>query len=204
MDSSENGSTPSKQRLTMGFLISIMALCAKHANRVSKKLKLKASKPKENGLSSDTDSPRFYAPKSPLTSPNPKPRENGLFSDSPRFYWPKSPLRSPRPKQFLANVSNKAITLVNRRKIEEEKGKDAGEAAEFGDGGVWQRTILMGDKCQPLDFSGVIYYDSKGKQMEELPIRSPRASPLPGYLARRELWLGHRLRLFEKSSSLSV
>ncbi|XVF53962.1 hypothetical protein PTKIN_Ptkin05aG0142700 [Pterospermum kingtungense] len=158
MDSSEHGSTAPKQRLSLGFLISFMALCAKHASRVSKKLKHK---------------------------PNPTPKENGLASDSPRFYVPKSPLRSPRPKQLLTTVSNKAITLVNGKKIGEEKEKDGGE--EFGDGGVWQRAILMGDKCQPLDFSGVIYYDNEGKRLEELPIRSPRASPLPGYLARRGL-----------------
>jgi hypothetical protein len=40
---------------------------------------------------------------------------------------------------------------------------------EFGDGGVWQREILLGDKCQPLDFSGVIYYDANGNQLHELP-----------------------------------
>ncbi|XVF09668.1 hypothetical protein REPUB_Repub07fG0114700 [Reevesia pubescens] len=171
MDSSEHSSTSPKQRLTLGFLISFMAICAKHASRVSKKLK---PKPKENGLASE--SPRLFVPKSPLRS---------AASDSPRFFVPKSPLKSPRPKQLLATISNKAITLVHRKKVEEENGKDVEE--EFGDGGVWQRSILMGDKCQPLDFSGVIYYDSKGNQLDELPIRSPRASPMPGYLAQRRL-----------------
>ncbi|XP_022774598.1 uncharacterized protein LOC111316756 [Durio zibethinus] len=150
MDSSENGSTSLKQRLTIGFFISFMALCAKHASRVSKKIKPKT---KENGLAS---------------------------SDSPRFYGPKSPLKSPRPKRLLKTISNKAITLVHRKKLGQENGKDV---EEFGDGGVWQRAILMGDKCQPLDFSGVIYYDSKGNQLDQVPIRSPRASPLPAYLA---------------------
>ncbi|XVE58707.1 hypothetical protein DITRI_Ditri04bG0190600 [Diplodiscus trichospermus] len=152
MDSSEHGSTSPKQRLTLGFLISFMAVCAKHAGRVSKKLKL-------------------------------RPKENGLASDSPRFFVPKSPLKSPRPKQLLSTISNKAIKLVHRKKLGEENGKDVGD--DFGDGGVWQRAILMGDKCQPLDFSGVICYDSQGNQLDELPIRSPRASPMPGYLQRR-------------------
>ncbi|KAK6249607.1 hypothetical protein QQP08_011267 [Theobroma cacao] len=161
MDSSEHGSTSPKQRLTLSVLVSFMALCAKHAGRVSKKLK-------------------------------PKPKENGLASDSPRFSMPKTPLRSPRPKQLLTTISNKAITLVHRKKLGEENGKGTRHAPEeeeeeFGDGGVWQKAILMGDKCQPLDFSGVIYYDSKGNQLDELPIRSPRASPLPGYLAQRGL-----------------
>ncbi|GAB2280079.1 hypothetical protein Dimus_014717 [Dionaea muscipula] len=30
------------------------------------------------------------------------------------------------------------------------------------DGALWQRTILMGDRCQPLDFSGVIYSATAG------------------------------------------
>ncbi|XP_010924749.1 uncharacterized protein [Elaeis guineensis] len=48
---------------------------------------------------------------------------------------------------------------------------------------LWQRTILMGEKCQPLDFSGVIYYDSAGRQLKELPFvpRSPLRSPLPSF-----------------------
>ncbi|MBA0768683.1 hypothetical protein Gotri_017467, partial [Gossypium trilobum] len=78
---------------------------------------------------------------------------------------------------------NKAIKLVNRKKAGEKTGK---EEEEIGDGGVWQRAILMGDKCQPLDFSGVIYYDSKGNQVEELPFRSPRASPMPAYLTSKK------------------
>ncbi|KAK8521360.1 hypothetical protein V6N13_077467 [Hibiscus sabdariffa] len=150
MDSSAPGSASHKQRLTLSFLISFMAVCAKRAGRLSKKLKL-------------------------------KPKENGLASGTPRLYLPKSP----GPKQLLTTISNKAIMLVQRKKHGGGYGKD--EEEEYGDGGVWQRSILMGDKCQPLDFSGVIYYDSKGNQLDELPVRSPRASPLPGYLAQRGL-----------------
>lgn len=76
-----------------------------------------------------------------------------------------------QPKKLLSNISNKTLPF----KKEEE---------EWGDGGVWQKSILMGDKCQPLDFSGVIYYDSQGRQMSEAPVKSPRVSPLPGYLTR--------------------
>ncbi|KAF5730254.1 hypothetical protein HS088_TW20G00627 [Tripterygium wilfordii] len=45
---------------------------------------------------------------------------------------------------------------------------------DFGDGGVWQRTILKGGKCQSLDMSGVIYYDTTGKPIEKVPA-TPRA-----------------------------
>lgn len=88
---------------------------------------------------------------------------------------PKSPLA--KPKKFLSTISNKAINLRHKKKA---KGELVDE--DFGDGGLWQRGILMGDKCQPLDFSGVIYYDSEGNRLPEVPMRSPRASPLPSYL----------------------
>ncbi|PRQ16463.1 hypothetical protein RchiOBHm_Chr7g0184511 [Rosa chinensis] len=95
-----------------------------------------------------------------------------------------------RPKQLMATISNKAITLMHRKKVAGggagPKGGGALEEEEWGDGGVWQRSILMGDKCEPLDFSGVIYYDSKGQQLNGAPLRSPRASPLPGYLERAQ------------------
>ncbi|MBA0616675.1 hypothetical protein Godav_026174 [Gossypium davidsonii] len=148
MDSSEHGSTSPKQPLTVGLVVSFKALWAKHASRVSKKLK-----PKHNEFGSLSDSPRSLA------------------------------VKSPGPKRLLTTLSNKAIKLVNRKKSGEKTGK---EEEEIGDGGVWQRAILMGDKCQPLDFSGVIYYDSKGNQVEELPFRSPRASPMPAYLTSKK------------------
>ncbi|KAJ6749258.1 hypothetical protein OIU79_030202 [Salix purpurea] len=90
-----------------------------------------------------------------------------------------------RPKQLLTQISNKAITVMRRRrKVDQENADVQLGPDEFGDGGVWQKDILMGDKCQPLDFSGVIYYDRRGKQLDEVPVKSPRASPLPSYLIR--------------------
>ncbi|XAR63882.1 hypothetical protein NMG60_11024022 [Bertholletia excelsa] len=84
---------------------------------------------------------------------------------------------APRSKQLLTAISNKAMHFRHRKRAPgEEFQLDGGD---MDDGGVWQRSILMGDKCQPLDFSGVIYYDSKGNQVSGLPMRSPRASPLP-------------------------
>ncbi|KAJ1440995.1 hypothetical protein SESBI_01675 [Sesbania bispinosa] len=80
------------------------------------------------------------------------------------------------PKKLLSKISSKTLPFKPKKK------KKGGE--EWGDDGVWQKTILMGDKCEPLDFSGVIYYDSNGKQVNELPLRSPRASPMPGYFIR--------------------
>ncbi|OAY79679.1 hypothetical protein ACMD2_10824 [Ananas comosus] len=42
--------------------------------------------------------------------------------------------------------------------------------------GVWRRTILLGERCQPLDFSGAIHYDSRGRR---LPDPAPRRTGSP-------------------------
>ncbi|XP_058082625.1 uncharacterized protein LOC131230709 [Magnolia sinica] len=118
-------------------LSALVARCAKHATRLSKKLS-------SNGEQSNSK----IAPRSPLAS----------------------------SKQLLTTLSNKAIVpFLHKKKIAEEKS----EGSSSEDGWLWQREILMGEKCQPLDFSGVIYYDREGKQLSEIPLRSPRCgSPL--------------------------
>ncbi|WOL01206.1 hypothetical protein Cni_G09920 [Canna indica] len=56
------------------------------------------------------------------------------------------------------------------------------EQAKEGDDSVWRKAILMGEKCEPLDFSGVIYYDVDGRPLAEVPTpRSPLRSPLPSF-----------------------
>ncbi|KAJ1690656.1 hypothetical protein LUZ63_014811 [Rhynchospora breviuscula] len=47
-----------------------------------------------------------------------------------------------------------------------------------GEDGVWRKSIMMGEKCQPLNFSGVIYYDADGNKLDNVPPRSPMRSPL--------------------------
>ncbi|KAL3512296.1 hypothetical protein ACH5RR_025013 [Cinchona calisaya] len=103
---------------------------------------------------------------------------------------PKSPLA--KPKQLFLTLSNKASSFKHKKKVDHHNNDNDNddvlfeddEEIDFGDEGLWQRNILMGDKCQPLDFSGVIYYDCNGNQLSELPMRSPaRASPLPSYLS---------------------
>ncbi|OIV99951.1 hypothetical protein TanjilG_26289 [Lupinus angustifolius] len=101
----------------------------------------------------------------------------------------KIELRTPKssfmvPKKLLSNISNKALLPFIQKKNHRRRESDS--AVEYwGDGGVWQKEILMGGKCEPLDFSGVIYYDSTGNQTTQVPLRSPRVSPLPGYLTRQ-------------------
>ncbi|WVZ73974.1 hypothetical protein U9M48_022216 [Paspalum notatum var. saurae] len=58
--------------------------------------------------------------------------------------------------------------------------KAAAAKEEAGGDGVWRKEIMMGERCQPLDFSGVIYYDAQGRRLAQPPPpRSPMRSPLP-------------------------
>ena len=57
------------------------------------------------------------------------------------------------------------------------KGKALGREEEE-EGGLWRKEILMGERCRPLEFSGVIYYDADGHRLAQPP-RSPMRSPLP-------------------------
>ncbi|KAI3411416.1 uncharacterized protein J3R85_018053 [Psidium guajava] len=164
----ETDSSASRHRpLALGLIVSVSALvslCAKKAGQVSKKAGQVSKK-----LAHHRHDRCKFSPRSPAAAAM------------------GSPLR--RPKKLLSNISNKAIAFVHGRKKGtarggEESEADSSEELCFGDGGVWQRSILMGDKCQPLNFSGVIYYDEEGKKLDQAPLRSPRASPLPGYLAR--------------------
>lgn len=151
--------------LAIGLFVSasvVATLCAKHARRVSRNYSAKST-------SNDHD------------QSSEKSRSMQENYDKKRV--PKSPLRS--PKKFITSISNKAITpfLTYHKKSgdgddhdQSSKGENLLEEEGFGEGGLWQKDILMGEKCQPHEFSGVIYYDCDGKQISELPPRSPRAS----------------------------
>ncbi|KEH30656.1 hypothetical protein MtrunA17_Chr4g0039681 [Medicago truncatula] len=80
-----------------------------------------------------------------------------------------------KTKKLLSNMSNKALSQFGKMK-KTKKQRDN----ELNDG-VWQKEILMGGKCEPLDFSGVIHYDINGRQTGEVPLRSPRAIPFSRY-----------------------
>lgn len=116
-----------------------------------------------------------------VSSATKKIQSNNHNHNNNSDHSPRSPLA--KPKQLFVNLSNKAIHFRHKSN---NKPKSVSRGIEgeldFGDGGLWQRNILMGDKCQPLDFSGVIYYDNNGKQLPEFPMKSPRASPLPSYM----------------------
>ncbi|GFQ08849.1 hypothetical protein PHJA_003028900 [Phtheirospermum japonicum] len=86
---------------------------------------------------------------------------------------PQNPIKS--PKQFMTTISHKGM-MVNTK-------KSSGQEPDAEENGVWQKAILMGERCQPPEFSGVIYYDYCGNRISEMP-KSPRAtsvSPLRSF-----------------------
>nr|XP_009758107.1 PREDICTED: uncharacterized protein LOC104210833 [Nicotiana sylvestris] len=85
------------------------------------------------------------------------------------------------PKLSSLRIPNKN----NNSSGEESDGDVAGEVVGEIGHGLWQKAIMMGEKCQPPEFSGVIYYDPFGNRVSELP-RSPRASPMPRYASERQ------------------
>lgn len=78
-----------------------------------------------------------------------------------------------------------------KKKIPEERREKIGDELDgFDDEEVWRRGIIMGEKCQPLDFSGVIYYDPDGRQLARAPVpKSPMRSPLRSLLAEDKAWM---------------
>ncbi|CAL5366483.1 unnamed protein product [Camellia sinensis] len=70
--------------------------------------------------------------------------------------------------RLQSNLSSKALLMVKMiswRKVdqhEDEQEKDEDEGFDGSDEAVWRRTIMMGEKCRPLDFSGKILYDCHG------------------------------------------
>lgn len=128
----------------------IVALCANHGKRASRKEVSKSSIDNIDNSFQSVEEDRFQE-KIP----------------------PRSPLRS--PKQLIATISNKATSsfIINHKRDGGDGGKVEDEG--FGQGGLWQKEILMGVKCQPPEFSGVIYYDCDGHQVSEFPPKSPRS-----------------------------
>ncbi|GAV77482.1 hypothetical protein CFOL_v3_20953, partial [Cephalotus follicularis] len=86
------------------------------------------------------------------------------------------------PRQLVITIGNKKIPFIYKKKgysnYEDEAEIGPKEEGKFEEDGLWQKAILMGEKCSPLEFSGAIHYDNNGNQLLEPPPRSPRASSL--------------------------
>lgn len=67
-----------------------------------------------------------------------------------------------------SNITSKAqsmVKMISWKKLQvgevaEEEGGD--HDGDDDDEVLWRKTIMMGERCRPLDFSGKIQYDSEG------------------------------------------
>ncbi|RLN25197.1 uncharacterized protein C2845_PM07G17060 [Panicum miliaceum] len=70
--------------------------------------------------------------------------------------------------------------MMKPRRVGGRGGGKGGEHLLDGDGDepcVWRRTILLGRRCQPLEFTGAIHYDCEGQRLWQ-PRTPPQSSPL--------------------------
>ncbi|PIN00445.1 hypothetical protein CDL12_27057 [Handroanthus impetiginosus] len=137
--------------LAIGLFVSVsllVALCAIHARQVPKKYTSKTSDPN--------------TPKAPLPSPKHLITTLGHKAMMPLVNGKKS---SPQESDTTADGNNK------------ENEEDGNNKENDQENGLWQKAILMGERCQPPEFSGVIYYDYSGNRIPEMP-KSPRATSL--------------------------
>lgn len=90
---------------------------------------------------------------------------------------------SKSPKKWM-NLSSKKLATTNEPKRTMHDDALAAYERDFAeenglDSPVWQRTILMGERCEPPVFSGLILYDERGNRVPEFPCKSPRATAAP-------------------------
>lgn len=80
------------------------------------------------------------------------------------------------PGRALINSSKKLLISwkCGAKEDEEEADDRAVMEEKGGEDFVWQRNILMGERCEPLNFSGLIIYDDKGNRLPQFPPRSPK------------------------------
>uniref|UniRef100_A0A6N2K883 Transmembrane protein n=1 Tax=Salix viminalis TaxID=40686 RepID=A0A6N2K883_SALVM len=57
----------------------------------------------------------------------------------------------------IREKAHSMVKMISWRKLEQDEGCDDDGSEE-----IWRRSIIMGERCRPLDFSGKIMYDSEG------------------------------------------
>lgn len=72
-----------------------------------------------------------------------------------------------------ASISTRALSMVKMmswRKWQADREDPADHDDQTSsEEEVWRKTIIRGERCRPLDFSGKIVYDSQGNLLEESP-----------------------------------
>ncbi|KAL4577575.1 hypothetical protein LXL04_013684 [Taraxacum kok-saghyz] len=77
--------------------------------------------------------------------------------------------RKQRVSKLGSGLSSKALLMA--KMISWRKVDEGGDDHDHHDDeeAVWKRTIIMGERCRPLEFSGKILYDENGNPIPESP-----------------------------------
>ncbi|CAO1945305.1 unnamed protein product [Urochloa humidicola] len=83
----------------------------------------------------------------------------------------------------LRKATKPRSSRVGERKRGRGGGGKGGKRLLDGDGGdeeacVWRRTILLGRRCQPLEFAEAIHYDCEGQRLWQPRTPPQSSSPL--------------------------
>lgn len=79
-----------------------------------------------------------------------------------------------RRKNQTSSTSAAAGTVVAAALCARGAAIDKGRASASSGEALWSRRILMGERCQPLNFAGAIHYDSFGRRLARPPM--PRSA----------------------------
>ncbi|CAN4079904.1 unnamed protein product [Withania somnifera] len=75
--------------------------------------------------------------------------------------WGKKPV-----ERLESSISSKALLMVKmiswRKNVEHDDSDDDYQVNWEDENALWKRTIIKGEKCRPLEFSGKISYDANG------------------------------------------
>ncbi|AQK88999.1 hypothetical protein Zm00014a_009746 [Zea mays] len=81
-----------------------------------------------------------------------------------------------RPTKHHQTTADVVAAALCARGAAIDKGRASSGSA--GEVALWSRRILMGERCQPLDFAGAIHYDSFGRRLARPPVPPRSASSL--------------------------
>ncbi|KAM7524264.1 hypothetical protein LguiA_014166 [Lonicera macranthoides] len=77
--------------------------------------------------------------------------------------------------RLRSSISSKALLMakmISWRKVQNEGEEAAFEDDDDDEEALWKRTIIMGERCRPLDFPGKNLYDSNGNPLPNSPLPS--------------------------------
>lgn len=63
------------------------------------------------------------------------------------------------------------VKMISWKKVqaeEEEEQEEGNHVDDVSDEAFWRKSILMGERCRPLDFSGKAVYDAQGNIVPDL------------------------------------